>query len=79
MLIRRLSIAMIGIAAAASLAACGTAPRPFSIEEKIWFDKATAHEDHFVGGTLFYHPPGYDPYAPPGHDGRWYPPPGYRP
>jgi hypothetical protein len=46
-IVRGLSIAAL-LAAAAALAGCGTAPRPFSIEEKIWFYKAS-HPDRIIG------------------------------
>ena len=39
-LIKSISIAISAIAAAASLAGCATAP-PFSVEERLYFDKAT--------------------------------------
>lgn len=32
------------LAAAAALSGCGTAPRPFSFEEKLWFYKASHPE-----------------------------------
>jgi hypothetical protein len=68
-LIRTCAVGMAALAAAASLAGCATSPRPFSIEEKIWFDKALGHDflpvypypPHGNG------PPGYAPdlFAPP--------------
>jgi hypothetical protein len=67
-LIGRISLAALIAAAAASLAGCGTAPRPFSIEEKIWFDKAT-------GCDILPCPESFPEYmhlAPPGRHG--YPP-----
>lgn len=50
------------IATAAALAGCGTAPRPFSIEEAIWFGKAS-HPERFYG---YPHYP-EAPYAPRRH------------
>lgn len=47
------------IAAAAALAGCGTAPRPFSIEEAIWFGKAS-HPERFHGYPYYREAP----YAP---------------
>lgn len=57
---RRISIAISLIAGAATLAGCA-GPRPLSLEEQIWFDKATGPEivdfnDRYIA---------YDPYAPP--------------
>ena len=68
-LIGRLTIAIVAIAAAASLAGCGTSPRPFSIEEKIWFDKAQGGEHEFAPVYPMHHyysPPEFDspPYRP---------------
>jgi hypothetical protein len=63
-LIKRLAIAIVTIVAAASLAGCGTSPRPFSLEEKIWFDKAKGGEHEFVPVYPMHHyysPPDYDP------------------
>ena len=42
-LIKRIAIAMGAMAAAACLAGCATAP-PFSVEEQLWFDKATGYD-----------------------------------
>ena len=50
-LTRSISIATLLIAGAAALAGCATAPRPLSIEEAIWFDKATGDE------LIQYNPP----------------------
>ncbi len=63
-LVRRFAIVITAIAAAASLAGCATAPRPFSIEEKVWFDMAT-------GADLLppHREPSYAPYPPPGYGG----------
>jgi hypothetical protein len=57
---RRILIAVSLIAGAAALAGCA-GPRPLSLEEQIWFDKATGPEivdfnDRYIA---------YDPYAPP--------------
>jgi hypothetical protein len=40
-LINRIVIAIVAAVAAASLTACGTGPRPLSVEEHLGFDKAT--------------------------------------
>jgi hypothetical protein len=42
--IQKLAIAVVTLAAAASLAGCGTSPRPLSYEEEVWFDNATGYE-----------------------------------
>jgi hypothetical protein len=47
--IKKLAIALAAIAVAASLAGCATAPG--SVEEQLWFDKAT-------GADVYYVPPG---------------------
>ncbi len=57
---RQISIAVSLIAGAALLAGCA-GPRPLSLEEQLWFDKATGPElvdfnDRAVA---------FDPYAPP--------------
>ena len=66
--IKRLTLAAAGMAAAASLAGCALGPRPFSIEEKIWFDKAVGYDIIPVQPTLpdaeFAPPPYAPPYAP---------------
>ena len=59
------------IGVAISLAGCATAP-PFSVEEHLWFDKAT-------GGDITKMPPGLRMEAPPPYvyPGTAGPPPGY--
>jgi len=42
--INKCSIAIVAAAAAATLAGCGTAPRPLSVEEALWFDKAQSYD-----------------------------------
>jgi len=59
-LVRGISAAVL-IAAAAALGGCGTAPRPFSIEEKIWFYKAS-HPERFYGYPDYHDAP-YAPYV----------------
>ena len=61
-LIKRFTIAFAAIAAAASLAGCATSPRPFSLEEKIWFDNATGYDILPVRPEPRYLPPGYGEY-----------------
>lgn len=41
--IERVAIAAAALAAAASLGGCASAP-PFSVEERLWFDKATGSD-----------------------------------
>lgn len=67
--LKRLAIATVTMTAAAMLAGCATSPRPFSIEEAVWFHKASEEEK----------PTGYPlpldaPYA---HYGRYAPSPDY--
>jgi hypothetical protein len=63
----RIALAILGIAAVTALAGCGTAPRPLSLEEAIWFHKAGGYQSPPPGHPL----PLYDsydavdPYAPP--------------
>jgi hypothetical protein len=65
--IKRLAIAAASMAAAACLTGCAT-PQPFSVEEKIWFDKAVGHDIIQVQPSLPYPPseyalpPQYRPY-----------------
>jgi hypothetical protein len=56
---RRILVAMSLIAGAAMLAGCA-GPRPLSLEEQIWFDKATGPE------LVEFNRPAvvFDPYAP---------------
>ena len=60
--IKTTAIAAAALAAAASLGGCASAP-PFSVEEQLWFDKAT-------GSDLTGVPPGLRM-----HDAIGYPPP----
>jgi hypothetical protein len=66
--------------AAASLAGCGTSPRPFSLEERFWFDKAVGHDILPVNPEPYYLTPAYGarPYAPPGYGAPPYASPFYR-
>ena len=58
---------------AMSLAGCATAPQPFSVEEQLWFDKATGTDiTHVPPGLRMEAPP---PYVYPGTVPP--PPPGY--
>ena len=64
-LIRRIAIATATLAAAACLAGCA-GPRPFSVEEKLWFDRAVGYDILPVYPVPLYPPPdlGPPPYAP---------------
>jgi hypothetical protein len=42
--IKMIAIAAAVSAAAASVGGCATAPPPFSVEEQLWFDKATGSD-----------------------------------
>ena len=73
--IKRISIAATAFAAAASLAGCA-GPKPFSIEERIWFDRAVGYDiqpysEPFSGLPYqpYYRSPPYapPPYVPPHH------------
>jgi hypothetical protein len=61
--IRTLLLAALAIGAAAMLSGCGTAPRPFSFEEKFWFEKAKGN----VSGKHLPEPP-YLPHEVPAYD-----------
>jgi len=63
--IRTIAVALCAIAAASSLAGCATAP--LSVEERLWFDKAT-------GADITNAPPGLR-----FHEAAGYPQPGRRP
>jgi hypothetical protein len=57
--IKTIAIAMGVMAAAAALAGCASAP-PFSVEEQLWFDKATGADiTHVPPGLRMVPPPGY--------------------
>ena len=45
---KKLAIAIVMLAAAASLAGCATAPVSAIAEEQIWFDRAVGYEIHKV-------------------------------
>lgn len=67
--IRTTAIAMGAVAAAASLAGCATVP-PFTVEERLWFDKATGADITGMPPGLRLQPIGLE-YSGPGE----YPPP----
>jgi hypothetical protein len=71
-LTRTIAIAIGAIAAAASLAGCATAP-PLSLEEQVWFDKATGTDISGVPPGLRMERVGYQPFVVPGPP----PPPPY--
>ena len=57
--IRKSSIAIVAAVAAATLAGCATAPRPLSLEEALWFDKAQSYDIIPVRPDPNYAPYGY--------------------
>ncbi len=57
--INRCVIAFIAAAVAATLSGCGTAPRPLSVEEALWFDKAQSYDIIPVRPDPTYAPYGY--------------------
>jgi hypothetical protein len=58
MLIRKSVFAMGVIVAASGLSACASAP-PLSVEENLWFDKATGADITNAPPGLRYHQPDY--------------------
>ena len=50
--IKRLAIAIGALAAAMNLAGCATSPVPVTVEEQLWFDKATGYDINHVSPEL---------------------------
>ena len=51
-LIKRLAIAIGTLTAAMNLAGCATSPVPVTVEEQLWFDKATGYDINNVPPEL---------------------------
>jgi hypothetical protein len=49
---KNLAIAIVTITAAAGLAGCATSPVPVTVEEQLWFDKATGYDINHVSPEL---------------------------